>query len=153
MAKQAAVNCADTYHTLNGVINPFPVNSTLHTRFLVVSSTGILYLQRPPDTIVRFPKVNPFKDPDTWAFMLLCRHIPFWNVESLATEGLYIPSAIQYGIIDTPEKIAQLLRDNHAQRFKSASLTDDNIATFVQSLHACTAPPSIPQIVRIDRNG
>jgi hypothetical protein len=48
-AKQAAVNCADTYHTLNGVVNPFPENSALHTRFLVVSSTGIVYLQRPPE--------------------------------------------------------------------------------------------------------
>jgi hypothetical protein len=77
MAKRAAENCADTYETLNGVINPFPVSSALRSRSLVVSSTGILYLKRPPHIIVRFPRVNPFKDPDAWAFMLLCQYILF----------------------------------------------------------------------------
>jgi hypothetical protein len=87
--------------------------------------------------------------------MLLCEHVPFWTVDTLTTNGPYIPSAIHSGAIhsgipDTPEKFAHLLRQNHAQRFKSASLTEDNAASFVQSLHDFTAPPCTLQIVRID---
>ena len=104
-------------------------NVEWRARFIGVNQLGQAYFWRPDRELVRFPYVDPRRDPEGFAYNVLCENIAFDSESQL--EPPYFPShgvaAIHIGLLDTYDKLEAAVTRHCKFVFNSATLQPDEV--------------------------
>lgn len=147
--------CMTLWNTPDGFRDRFDIcpiqPQALKDRFLGVCPPGTAYFIRDPNTLVRFPYVDPRRDHESFAYLLLCEFIPF-DTESqlLQNHPTYAAAAIHHGLADTLDKVRHHVTRHCKYVFASATITEDHVDQIAAGMHSAQPPPPLHHDVVLD---